>query len=809
MYQVYYNRGLGQLVFRASDGSDLALGRNFYIGFPPEGGRMLRFLRAATEAIPMEVRSGSQAIGEMPERIREFLFSETGTRDIRPSDYPAILRIGQKLMELSGSELEAYRARTVGTTSDLAIFEASVDRYIAEVRQRREAVQERERTKLRLYGLDEVYRQYRGYKSMLGTSATLGSFGQISPEALGTSLGMQPTLIRMREELTTNLRRYGFNSITEFEQSVREFETAFCNETVLIARDILDRYEHVLVEQEQRYQNTAETTALHQQLQPAREHFQEASRRRIEYEGRQAMMGMPRTARAQVSANLERYHSPYREAMARGRSATTALSSTHPLLGRQDFPHQALAMTAPVNVQTVIERYIRARRADAQQTRQNITQNPNMIWELDNLLQQAMAEQNIRRNSIYHLIIQDHVRDRSIERALINLAIAVFAIAAGLLSGGTGTVAVLGATTALGIGAYQAVEEFQRYERMSAAHGAELLSDDPSFAWVIVAIVGAGIDLAAAGAAIRALRPAIQAFNQTGDLVVLEQRLARLTQVEENIRRNVLRAAEAEAQARAAWRSVFRPPAALRMVIVPGAEEFGRLVYAVYLSARRGIIGFERFVLTREAVDLVGDVARLSPENLTRLKAAYTQAITEMQNIARHGQSLGMTENEVHAFLRMWNNRRGITAEQVMREMDTWRATTRIPGTSDAEHAIDELLRGEGRLVQPNVREGAEGAGRQGDRLIDGILTEYKTISGVRDLTSDGLSAAFASRVMDGRGQAAHIIVDVRNQDGMTREIAERGIRRAYGADNATGGRIQSIRCIGNGFNILEPRRIQ
>ena len=662
----------------------------------PYRSHILRLLRAVEVPIPLEVRSGEirggtaergqttepsgatrlrQVISNLPERIRNFLFNQTSTSDIQPSDYPIILRIADKLMELSDSELMAYRTRTTTMTSDLTIFEASVDRYIAEMRQRREALLERERTKLRLYGLDEVYRQYKSYKSMLGTSATLGALGQQDPSALGTSLGIQPTLNRMQEELTANLQRYGFNSITEFEGAIQEFETAFRNETVLIARDVLDRYEHILVEQEQRYQNTAETTALHQQLQPARERFQEASRIRSEYERSQAMMWMPRMARAQVSANLERYYSPYREAMARGRSATTALSSTHPLLGRQDFPHQALAMTTPANVQTVIERYIRARRSDAQQTRQNITQNPNMIWELDNLLQQAMAEQNIRPNSIYHMIIQDHVRDRSIERALINLAIAVFAIASGLLSGGTGTVAVLGATTALGIGTYQAVEEFQRYERMSAAHGAQLLSDDPSFAWVIVAIVGAGIDLATVGAAIRALRPAIQAFNQTGDLVVLEQRLARLTQVEENIRRNVLRAAEAEAQARAAWRSAFRPPAALRMVIFPGAEEFGRLVYAVYLSVRRGIREFELFVQTREAVDLIGDIARLSPEDRTRLIGAFQQANTDLRNIVRHGQSLELTENEVHAFMRMWNNRSNITAEQVMLEMNTWHVT--------------------------------------------------------------------------------------------------------------------------------------
>jgi hypothetical protein len=59
---------------------------------------------------------------------------------------------------------------------------------------------------------------------------------------------------------------------------------------------------------------------------------------------------------------------------------------------------------------------------------------------------------------------------------------------------------------------------------------------------------------------------------------------------------------------------------------------------------------------------------------------------------------------------------------------------------------------------------------------------------------------------MDARGQGTQIIVDASDQAGMTRSIAERGIRRAYGADNKLGGKIRSIRVIGMGFDITIPR---
>jgi hypothetical protein len=139
-------------------------------------------------------------------------------------------------------------------------------------------------------------------------------------------------------------------------------------------------------------------------------------------------------------------------------------------------------------------------------------------------------------------------------------------------------------------------------------------------------------------------------------------------------------------------------------------------------------------------------------------------------------------------------------------------APQRIPGSTDEEHAIDNYLRSQGQSVEPNAQEGAQGAGRQGDRLVNGILSEYKSLSGVKDTTPDGLSAAISRRVMSGRGQAPNVIVDTRAQVGMTQEIAERGVRRAYGADNATAaaasrGPLQSIRGIGHGFDITIPRR--
>lgn len=647
-----------------------------------------------------------QAIDALPANIRALLFSETATRRLQPRDYEAVLRIANKLLQLSDSELEAYRARTTSRTSDLSTFEASIDRYIAEVQERRAAVEEREQAKRELYGLEEVYRRYRQYRSLLSGSTGSAIAGRYGGGGLGASLGMQPTLNRAREELTASLRRYGFSSISDFERAIAAFVAAYRSETVLIGKEMLDRYEHVLWEQEERYRRASEAAGLHRQLEPARQHYRQAIRIREEH----AMT--PWTP--EEMAEQAYWSGQFRAEQARGRAAIEGLSGTHPLLRNRDVPHEELALADRDDVQSLMLDYIAERRDDVRETRSNLESHPDMVFELDVLRDAAFAEQNIRPGSIYAMIIEDHVRQTEVERAMINLAIAVLAIAAGFLSAGTGTVAVLGATAGLGLSAYQAVEEFRRYEQMSAAAGAQLLSDDPSFAWVIVAIVGAGIDLGGAAAALRGaggFRAAVAAFNETGDVGALRASLENITALEERIRANILRAAELEAQSRAAWRSVVRPPTVLRAVIVPGAEEFGRLVYAVYLSVRRGILSFERFVLTREAIDLIGDVARLAPEDLTLLKSGFAQALSDTSAIIRHGRSLGMADNEIHAFVRGWHNNPSHTLDEITEQMDRWAEPLRRSQGARYRVASDLMMDAETRALLSDFDQRVAGTG--------------------------------------------------------------------------------------------------
>ena len=126
---------------------------------------------------------------------------------------------------------------------------------------------------------------------------------------------------------------------------------------------------------------------------------------------------------------------------------------------------------------------------------------------------------------------------------------------------------------------------------------------------------------------------------------------------------------------------------------------------------------------------------------------------------------------------------------------------------------IDSLTDEERDFVERELDSGRDvdiiptGPNRSPDFEIDGVRTELKTISNVKNTTGDGISGAIASRAMDARGQATTVTIDLSQQEGVTQEIAERGVARAFGADNKDGAKIEQIRVVGPDFDITIPRK--
>lgn len=629
---------------------------------------------AIWSSIRREVLADKNKIDALPQNIKKFLFDEKAFSSLDPKDFETVLRISSKVAALTAAELTEYKSRVTAKTTDWTVYESSIDRFLAERKDRESTAKERRTIETRLYGLESLYQRYRDLLSEFKREQSLAAVAGTDIQTIGAS----PTLIKMRDDLNADLIKAGFpGGITDFDKFIRDYEKVFERETLAIARVMLDQYEHLLWTQEQRYQKPVEGEALAEALYQA----VSQTKARAEYEQAEKI----RSEHAQTPWTPEEmaeqayWVGQRNQALARGETQVRSAAAGHPLVSNPDFDRERLARASKSEeVQSLMLSYIAARKKDIAETRKNLKDKPSMIYGLDTLLKASFQAQNIQSGTIYEKIIRNRISDIHWTEAISQIVLAVIAVAAGLLTGGGGTVAVLAAGTALGIGAYQAVEEFRRYEMKSAAYGAKLTSDDPTMAWVIVAVIGAGIDVGAFASVLPKLRPAIQAFNvgaEAGDVAKLTQKLDKLTDVEEGIRKSIIRAAEAEAEARAAWKAVFKPPAALRAVIIPGAEEFGRFVYAVYLSFKRGIREFQVFVKTNEAIKLIGDVTKLTDEEMAALKTGYLTAIEEMETVAAHGKALGMVDNEIRGFMNLRGNTKGMTVEQVTKEMDAWKAT--------------------------------------------------------------------------------------------------------------------------------------
>ena len=170
---------------------------------------------------------------------------------------------------------------------------------------------------------------------------------------------------------------------------------------------------------------------------------------------------------------------------------------------------------------------------------------------------------------------------------------------------------------------YEAAEE---YKKNNAANDVHLLTEDPSLIWVIVAVAGAVIDVAALTAVFKVAKPiaeATKAFDEGADILKLQKDLAAITEISEHVKKNILLAAEARANARKMFQSMFQVDGMLKMVILPGGAEFAKLVATAYYIAKQGILNFHSFLLELKATRLIDDIAKLTDEERLILKNAF------------------------------------------------------------------------------------------------------------------------------------------------------------------------------------------
>lgn len=504
--------------------------------------------------------------------------------------------------------------------------------------ERRQRVWARLKLEARLYGLGGAWHQFEAVRSLEATARSLparDSYGVGDPEK---DLTWQ-SASRQRAELLQALGQEGFASIEEFE--------------------------HTLAEYAGQWGPDAE---LHRPLAGHREEQRFYER-------------LAAQARQKAEAEVRK------------------VAATHPLLAQPDFERERLVGAPSEQVQALLLEYTQARQRDVAATREHLAREPELVYRLDRLLATLCIVRGIQEGSTGDLLLRARVRELEARQQRLTLVVTVLALAAGLVSAGSGTAGVLAAGVGLGLGVYDGLEQLRQYERQSAAYGAQLVSEDASLAWVVVAALGTGLDLAVVATALRAMGPALRSFQRSRDLGHLEQSLQALSRVEERLKQRVLQAAQQQLWYAEAVRKFHAAGYQLHATLLAGTEHFARALEILYYQLRQGVIGFDRIMLELRKQKLIKQVDKLTREELRRLRELSVQVV----EIVEHGEAVKLSDEEVGAVVRRWAEGKGgrFTLEELKAQL-----------SERAREVAREAASGAGERAKAGGPQGGSAAGK-------------------------------------------------------------------------------------------------
>jgi Domain of unknown function (DUF4157) len=610
-----------------------------------------------------EVLFQHEYIEDLLPQVKSLIKLGTKDKELTPADYDKLFAIAKRIEKMPAGQAADYASKVTGTIRDLDVLEASLDKYLAEMAERQKQGDERDQIQTKLIGLEEVYKKYQLYKSLLTSGGMTAIGGAHGGGGFGAGIAISREAGKLRAELEAELRGHGFAGITELEAFIEKFERAFEQGAANIAKDILGKYAGKLGKEAERYKDPSEVAALHQKLGGVRMQlgaFEANARIWNDYaaganQDRGRLPGQGHLRPRMSFAEADEARKKAETARASAASQVQGMSGDHPVFQEDGLPPEkrldkaALARASEAELGGLLQAHIQSRMKDIGEARTEIEGNPALIYKLDKLMPQLYAQQGIRPGSIHDLIIQAKMRDDSRKQLAIGVALAVVAVALAVVTAGAATPGIVAAGAGIagaGLGTYMALEEYQQYTQ--EVHLADVgFAREPSMVWVVLAVVGAGLDMGAAVKAVKALGPAAKALNAGGDLAELTKAVRALEAANE-LEAKVARAVEKAAAARTGFTEATGDLAramAGKAYSFPGPLADPAVYQAVVKMARQAIkakvYDAQRFIEELKLARVKTGFRDLSPEELAKAKQAWEEAkVLEAAEKARYQRLL-------------------------------------------------------------------------------------------------------------------------------------------------------------------------
>lgn len=232
-------------------------------------------------------------------------------------------------------------------------------------------------------------------------------------------------------------------------------------------------------------------------------------------------------------------------------------------------------------------------------------------------------------------IVEQHLADIANRERFKDEALVWISIGLGMVTFGSGTLVVLGATGEFAIGAYQAHDEWERYAAAkAAAHSAldpehSLSGEDPSVVWFTLALMGAGFGAAGLGKALSPAKRAIAVLEHTGDPAKFRAALAEARNLTPPVRAALQRAGDAYIDFKREW-WLFWTKVTSRVLSVgdPTPLLKGIKILARH-AARIGIRKFDAFMEMRRELASALRLSEFTPEQRKMIKAAFAEGVRD------------------------------------------------------------------------------------------------------------------------------------------------------------------------------------
>jgi hypothetical protein len=407
-------------------------------------------------------------------------------------------------------------------------------------------------TKVELTGLASVYRLYQRYRETHGLEIAYAANTISDGSELLRDTTQSDALSR---QLEAALPAYGFATIRDFEAKVAQYERDFEAGAAEVVFALLDRYTAQLSAEAARLRDPGAVRALHGQLGGFRGH-QQAQEQAVGDHQRVVMsMQFGWGATKPTGDDVARAGQRVVDEGAGAERALGDLGAANPVLRDDGLPadkrldRSALARATPEQLGPLLHGHLAERLADLAQARGRIAGDRRVVYQLDQLFPQFYAALGVAPGSIFDLIIADKRRQLASDKLIDAVLLAVLALALSVVSLGTATPALAAAAgvAGAGLGGYGAYLDYQDYVEQNDLADVGF-TDRASTGWLIVSMLGAGLDAAGAAKAVSALRAASNALEATNDATAFAAAVRQL----QDAGRLEARAAEAAVRAAAA-----------------------------------------------------------------------------------------------------------------------------------------------------------------------------------------------------------------------------------------------------------------